>query len=89
MSSKRAGQTLWTRPSVELPVHAGGPFDTSFVQPQVVSFMNRNLDTTYWLNWPACWRTCLGILCLPLFAGILLLVLSLFGVLTIPVLHGF
>ena len=77
------------RPSKDFTVHIGGALDREYVQPQVISFMNRNLDMTYCLNWPAFWRSCAGLICLPIFLFIVLLVLMLFGVIFIPAFHGF
>lgn len=79
----------FSRSTNDVSIHSGGALDREYVQPQVISFMNRNLDTTYLLNWPAFWRSCAGIICLPIFLSIALLVAMLFGLIFIPAFHGF
>jgi hypothetical protein len=70
------------------PVHyAGSALDHEWVQPQVPSFIDRGLDTTYFLNAAACCRTAVGCICLAPFLLILFLFILLFTSWTIPLFH--
>ena len=67
--------------------HSGGLFDREWVQPQVPSFIDRGLDTTYFLNPAACCRMAVGCCCLIPFLGMVSLFILLFTSWTIPALH--